>query len=39
VSDSDTPTAARVAAEEYMPRVVQCHDIMRNRKLAMKDAR
>ena len=39
VSDTDTPASARAAAEKHMPRVVECHDIMRNRKLAMKDAR
>ncbi len=39
VNDDDTPAAARTAAQKYMPRVVECHDIMRSRKLAMKDAR
>lgn len=38
ISDSDTPAAAKAAAEKYMPRVVECHNIMRTRKLAMKAA-
>ncbi len=38
ISDSDTPAAAKLAAEKHMPRVVECHNIMRNRKLAMKAA-
>jgi len=38
LEDSDTPAAARAAAQKYMPRVTECHDIMRNRKLAMKNA-
>jgi uncharacterized protein (TIGR02284 family) len=38
ISDKDTPAAAKMAAEKYMPRVVECHNIMRNRKLAMKAA-
>ncbi len=33
-----TPAAARAAAQKYLPRVTECHDIMRNRKLAMKNA-
>ncbi|TDK23806.1 PA2169 family four-helix-bundle protein [Luteimonas aestuarii] len=36
INDSGTPAPARAAAEKYMPRVVQCHDIMRNRKAALK---
>ena len=39
VADADTPATARAAAQKHMPRVQECHDIMRNRKLAMKDAR
>lgn len=38
IADSDTPSAARAAAQKYMPRVQECHDIMRNRKVAMKNA-
>ena len=38
ISDKDTPAAARTAAEKFMPRVVECHNIMRSRKLAMKAA-
>ena len=36
ISGSDTPAAAKMAAEKYMPRVVECHNIMRNRKRALK---
>lgn len=38
LEDSDTPAAARAAAQKFMPRVTECHDIMRNRKMAMKNA-
>ncbi|MCR6664099.1 MAG: PA2169 family four-helix-bundle protein [Luteimonas sp.] len=38
LADKDTPAAARMAAEQFMPRVVQCHDIMRNHKQALKAA-
>ena len=38
IADSDTPPQARAAAERFLPRVVECHDIMRNRKLGMKAA-
>ena len=38
LEDSDTPAAARAAAQKYLPRVTECHDIMRNRKIAMKNA-
>lgn len=38
VNDSDTPAAAKAAAQKYMPRVIECHDIMRSRKLALKHA-
>ncbi len=38
IDDPDTPHAARAAAQKYMPRVVECHDIMRNRKLTLKEA-
>ncbi|MGY0560478.1 PA2169 family four-helix-bundle protein [Luteimonas sp. A277] len=39
VNDTGTPPAAKAAAQKYMPQVVQCHDIMRNRKMALKDTR
>jgi uncharacterized protein (TIGR02284 family) len=38
IHDADTPPAARRAAEQFLPRVLQCHDIMRNRKQALKAA-
>ncbi|MEN1925275.1 PA2169 family four-helix-bundle protein [Luteimonas qiangzhengi] len=38
INDADTPPAAKAAAQKYLPRVVECHDIMRNRKVALKDA-
>lgn len=38
IADRDTPAAAKMAAEQYLPRVVECHDIMRNRKQALKSA-
>ena len=38
LNDDDTPTAAKTAAEKYLPRVVECHDIMRSRKQALKAA-
>lgn len=38
IADSDTPVAARAAAEQFMPRVVECHNIMRDRKQAFKAA-
>ena len=38
VQDDDTPAAAKAAAQKYMPQVQECHDIMRNRKVALKDA-
>lgn len=36
ITDSDTPAPAKMAAEKYMPRVIECHNIMRNRKRALK---
>ena len=39
LEDEGTPAAARAAAQKYLPRVTECHDIMRNRKIAMKDSR
>jgi uncharacterized protein (TIGR02284 family) len=36
VSDADTPASARLAAERFMPRVQECHSIMRSYKHAMK---
>ena len=38
IQDSDTPAAAKAAAQRYLPRVQECHDIMRNRKMALKAA-
>lgn len=38
IRDNDTPAAAKTAAEKYMARVIECHGIMRNRKLALKAA-
>lgn len=38
IADRDTPAAARMAAEQFMPRVVECHNIMRNHKQALKSA-
>jgi uncharacterized protein (TIGR02284 family) len=38
LEDADTPAGARAAAQRYLPRVVECHDIMRNRKIALKHA-
>jgi uncharacterized protein (TIGR02284 family) len=38
VDDADTPPAARAAAQKYLPRVIECHDIMRSRKMALKQA-
>lgn len=38
LNDDDTPAAAKAAAEKYLPRVVECHDIMRSRKQALKAA-
>ncbi|MCE7032136.1 PA2169 family four-helix-bundle protein [Lysobacter sp. GX 14042] len=39
LEDSDTPAAARAAAQKYMPQVTECHNTMRNRKFAMKGTR
>ncbi len=36
ISDADTPAAAKRAAEQYLPRVLECHSIMRSYKLGMK---
>lgn len=38
VADTDTPANARDAAARLLPEVRACHDVMRNRKLAMKSA-
>jgi len=38
LKDNDTPVAAREAAARLLPQVRECHDVMRNRKLAMKNA-
>ncbi len=39
IADRDTPAAARMVAEQYMPRVLECHNIMRNRKQAIQATR
>ncbi|KRG44218.1 hypothetical protein ARC20_08775 [Stenotrophomonas panacihumi] len=38
LTDADTPAAARVEAQDLLPRVRECHDVMRNRKHALKMA-
>lgn len=38
VADADTPVAAREAAQRLLPEVRACHDVMRNRKQALKSA-
>ena len=38
ISDKDTPATAKAAAEQFLPRVVECHDIMRSHKAAMQAA-
>ncbi|MCC4616812.1 PA2169 family four-helix-bundle protein [Xanthomonas campestris pv. asclepiadis] len=38
IADQDTPAAARDAALRLLPEVRACHDVMRNRKHAMKSA-
>lgn len=38
INDSDTPAAAKASAQKYLPRVVECHNIMRGRKQALKAA-
>ncbi|WIX05595.1 PA2169 family four-helix-bundle protein [Xanthomonas oryzae] len=38
IADQDTPAAAREAALRLLPEVRACHDVMRNRKHAMKSA-
>ncbi|NZA27376.1 PA2169 family four-helix-bundle protein [Luteimonas sp. SJ-92] len=37
-SDNDTPAAARDIVSRLLPEVQACHDVMRDRKLAMKRA-
>jgi uncharacterized protein (TIGR02284 family) len=37
-SDDDTPAAAREAAIRLLPQVRECHNVMRDRKHAMKNA-
>jgi len=39
ISDEDTPPAAKAAAQKHLPRVSECHEIMRNRKMALQEAR
>lgn len=38
IYDNDTPAEVKASAQKYMPRVVECHNIMRSRKLALKAA-
>ena len=38
IADSDTSPTARAAAQELLPQVTECHNTMRDRKLAMKNA-
>lgn len=38
IDDQDTPPDARAAAQGLLPQVKDCHDTMRDRKLAMKNA-
>lgn len=38
IQDNDAPAAAKAAAQRHLPRVQECHDIMRNRKMALKEA-
>lgn len=37
IADNDTSPAARAAAQELLPQVTECHNTMRDRKLAMKN--
>jgi len=36
LTDADTPAAARVEVESLLPRVRECHNVMRDRKHALK---
>lgn len=38
IGDVDTPAVARDVATRLLPDVRKCHDVMRDRKLAMKNA-
>ncbi len=38
IADNDTPAAARDAASALLPEVRKIHDVMRERKLALKNA-
>lgn len=38
IADSDTPPAAREAAQKLLSDVSECHNTMRDRKLAMKNS-
>lgn len=38
IADSDTPAAARAKVQQLLPQVRECHDVMRNRKNALKAA-
>jgi len=39
IEDDDTPPAAKAAAQRHLPRVAECHEIMRERKKALEAAR
>jgi len=38
LTDGDTPVAARAEVESLLPRVRECHNVMRDRKHALKQA-
>lgn len=38
IADSDTPATARAEVERLVPQVRECHNVMRDRKHALKDA-
>jgi len=38
LKDKDTPTSARTIITHFLPEVRNCHDIMRERKVALKKA-
>jgi len=38
LADADTPPTARAEVQELLPRVRECHDVMRERKHVLKQA-
>ncbi|HEY0334753.1 MAG TPA: PA2169 family four-helix-bundle protein [Stenotrophomonas sp.] len=38
LADGDTPASARAEVEALLPKVRECHDVMRDRKQALKQA-